>query len=105
MVCCHLRQPHPTGSETEDVLRTTNDAGRTTAKTRWWRWGLLFVGLAVWPLNAQAQSWIPTDIGTLGAAQTSSAWGVSDAGMVAGQYTSGAGNQRGFSWTGGNSST
>src|SRR5947208_2833936 len=72
------------------------------ATNRGWRYSLLLGALLLGlPLQAAAQTWIPTDISTLGGAANSQAYAASDSGAVVGTYTTAGGNLHAFVWTGG----
>ena len=60
---------------------------------------VLVAAVCLVPLTAAAQTWVPTDIGLLGGAESSDARGINDNGTVVGNYW--AGGNRGFIWTGG----
>jgi probable HAF family extracellular repeat protein len=75
---------------------TTCDEGATN-----FCWcALLAAALSLLPLQAAAQTWVPTDIGTIFPTE-STAVAASDTGVVVGTYTTAAATTHGFVWAGG----
>ena len=62
-------------------------------------WCALLMVVMLWPVAADAQTWVATDIGAIAGVMTSSAHAVSDAGQVVGSYTNAGGQTHAFSWT------
>ncbi len=62
-------------------------------------WCALLMAVTLWPVAADAQPWIATDIGASAGVTVSRAYAVSDTGQVVGSYTTAGGQTHAFSWT------
>ena len=71
--------------------------GPAAGPVGFWCWVLVVVVL--WPVAADAQTWVVTDIGATAGVMTSRAYAVSDTGQVVGSYTTAGGQPHAFSWT------
>ena len=62
-------------------------------------WCALLMVVMLWPVAADAQPWIATDIAAVVGIADSRANAVSDTGQVVGSYTTAGGQTHAFSWT------